>query len=153
MSSKIDVLLLEAVKWIGQKNEVVSVSIAYAKNVLFPKWHAKIADALAKNNLAQKKDQQKKHEQNVAEIRDSLHLYMSANEPLFIKRKVTPSGWLYEKVHETDVKAALVQWNISVPQDILFKKQMRDTVGEHTAELSWNGKKMTITFSIKESLY
>ncbi len=153
MSAKIDVVLLQAVKSLGQKNEVVSVSIAYAKNVLFPKWQAKVADALAKNNLAQKKEQQKKHEQSVSELRDSLHLYVSAKEELIIKRKVTPSGWLYEKVHETDVKAALSQWNMSIPQDIVFKKQLRDTVGLHTAEITWNGKKMNISFTIKESLY
>lgn len=105
MSAKIDVVLLQAVKSLWQKNEVVSVSIAYAKNVLFPKWLAKQADALVKNNLVQKKEQEKKHIAQVWEIRSTLELYSKAEEPLIIKRKVTPSGWLYEKVHETDVKS------------------------------------------------
>lgn len=153
MSSKVDVMLLQAVKWLWQKNDIVAVSIAYAKNVLFPKWQAKMADALAKNNLAQKKEQQKKHDQQVAELWDNLHLYSSAKEELIIKRKVTPSGWLYEKVHETDVKQALSQWNIIVPQDIVFKKQIWDGVGPQHAEVTWNGKKLAIPFTIKESLY
>lgn len=55
MSWKIDVVLLQAVKSLWQKNQVVSVSVAYAKNVLFPKGLAKQADASVKNDIAQKK--------------------------------------------------------------------------------------------------
>jgi len=45
MSAKIDVVLLAFVKSLGNKNDVVSVSVAYAKNVLFAKGLAKPADA------------------------------------------------------------------------------------------------------------
>lgn len=153
MSAKIDVVLLQAVKSLWQKNEVVSVSIAYAKNVLFPKWFAKQADALTKNNLVQKKEQEKKHVAQVWELRNTLELYSKAEEPLIIKRKVTPSGWLYEKVHETDVKKWLEQWKISLPVELTLAKQVRDTTWSFTAELNRWAKKLMIPFTIKESLY
>jgi ribosomal protein L9 len=153
MSSKIDVVLLQAIKGVWQKNDLVSVSIAYAKNVLFPKWQAKQADALAKNNLAQKKEQEKKHLVQVWEMRSTLELYAKAEEPLIIKRKVTPSWSLYEKVHETDVKKALDQWKIVLPQDITILKQTRDTTWVYKAQLNRGVKKLLVPFTIKESLY
>lgn len=153
MSWKIDVVLLQAIKWIWQKNDVVSVSIAYAKNVLLPKWQAKQADALVKNNLAQKKEQQKKHLTIVSEIRDSLHLYVQAKEELLIKKKVTPSGWLYEKVHESDVKELFHQWKITLPAEISIVKQVWDTPWVHTATLQRGIKKLHVPFIIKESIY
>ncbi len=153
MSAKIDVVLLQAVKSLGQKNEVVSVSIAYAKNVLFPKWFAKQADALAKNNLVQKKEQEKKHIAQVWEIRSILELYSKAEEPLIIKRKVTPSWWLYEKVHEIDVKKAFEQWKIVLPIEATLTKQVRDTTWSFKAQLNRWTKKLLVPFTIKESLY
>lgn len=153
MSAKIDVVLLQAVKSLGQKNEVVSVSISYAKNVLFPKWLAKQADALVKNNLVQKKEQEKKHILQVWEQRATLELYSKAEEPLIIKRKVTPSGGLYEKVHETDVKKAIEQWNMSLPVEVTLTKQVRDTTWPFKAELHRWSKKLLVPFTIKESQF
>jgi ribosomal protein L9 len=94
-----------------------------------------MADALAKNNIAQKKEQEKKHTTQIAEIWDSLELYNKAQEPLIIKRKVTPSGGMYEKVHESDVKEALSQWKITIPSDIVVQKQAWDTTGPQVATL------------------
>jgi len=151
MAAKMEVVLLQAVKWLGLKNEIVSVAIPYAKNVLFAKWLAKQADASAKQVVQNKHDQEKKHQQDVATLRDTLHTYIGVGEPLIIKRKVTPSGSLYEKVHETDVKQALQQWSLVVPADITITKNVRDTVWEHHAEIvRWN-KKQKIPFTIKES--
>ncbi len=154
MSAKVDVVLLQAVKSLWQKNDVVAVSVAYAKNVLFAKWLAKPADASVKNDLAQKQLQQKKHIQLLGEIWSSLQLYVQASESLVIKKKVTPSGSLYEKVHESDVKKAVYeQWKIQIPTEFVIKKSVRDQTGVHTLPIERAGKKLIITFSIKESLY
>jgi ribosomal protein L9 len=82
-----------------------------------------------KNTLAQKKEQEKKHKQIVAEIWSSIQLYIQATEPLIIKRKVTPSGSLYEKVHESDVKKAVYeQWKIQIPTEVVIKKTVWEQV-------------------------
>lgn len=150
MASKMDVVLLQSVRGLWNKNDLVSVSVAYAKNVLFPKWQAKMADAIAKNNLAQKQEQQKKYDSHVSEIRDKIVLYAEAKEPLVIKRKVTPSAKLYEKVREVDVKEALQQWEISLPSEIVVEKAVRDEVWAQEALLSFDNKKTKIQFTIKE---
>lgn len=151
MSWKIDVVLLQAVKSLWQKNQVVSVSVAYAKNVLFPKGLAKQADASVKNDIAQKKEHDKKHQLHVQEIRENIMLYIQANEPMVIKRKVTPSGSLYEKVHESDVRLAFSQRQITLPQDIIIKKNVWEKTGISKAELQWGNKKTILQFIIKES--
>lgn len=151
MAGKIDVVLLQSVKWLWNKNDVVAVSVAYAKNVLFPKWYAKVADALAKNNLAQKKEQEKKYNQQVAETRETILLYIQEKAPLVIKRKATPSAKLYEKVHEADVRDAFKQRDISLPTEIQIQKNMRDALGEQHAKMSYGNKKQELPFIIKET--
>lgn len=151
MSWKIDVILLQAVKSLWQKNQVVSVSIAYAKNVLFPKSLAKQADASVKNDIAQKKEHDKKHHLHLQEIRDNIILYVQASEPMIIKRKVTPSGSLYEKVHESDVRSAFSQRQMTLPNDIIIKKNVWENTGPCKAELLWGTKKTTLHFTIKET--
>lgn len=150
MAWKIDIVLLQSVKWLWNKNDVVSVSVAYAKNVLFPTWQARVADSITKNNLQQKKDQQNKHAQLVSEMWNEIQLYISAKEHLIIKRKTTPTGKLYEKVHETDLRDAMKQWNISLPADIIIKKNTWDEMGEHTAKIQYNNKEVELVFYIKE---
>jgi ribosomal protein L9 len=88
----------------------------------------------------------------VSEIRDNIDLYNKAQEPLVIKRKMTPSGGMYEKVHETDVKEALSQWKLGVPSEITIQKQTWDTIGAHTATLTWTNKKIQLNFTIKETM-
>jgi ribosomal protein L9 len=130
---------------------MVAVSVAYAKNVLFPKNLAKLADAGAKNAIAHKKEQDKKHTVALGETWDKLMLYVTADEPLIIKRKVTPSGGLYEKVHETDVKQALTQWEMHLPAEFTLAKGVWDAVGSHQVAVTRGAKKTKITFIIKES--
>lgn len=149
MAWKIDVILLQSVKWLWNKNDVVSVAVAYAKNVLFANWQAKMADAITKNNLAQKKDQEKKHNLQVAKLWDEIQLYVAAKETLTINRKTTPTGKLYEKVHETDIKEAMKQRNISLPTEIVIQKNTWEETGEHQAKILYNNKQALVTFIIK----
>lgn len=151
MSGKIDVVLLQSVKWLWQKNDVVAVSIAYAKNVLFAKWQAKQADASVKQNLANKAAQQKNHISHIGDILSTVELYIQASEPLIIKRKVTPSGWLYEKVHESDVRQALSQRKVVLPSDVVIEKNIRETVWPQRATLLRWKKKIVLPFTIKET--
>ena len=108
-----------------------------------------MADAITKNNLAQKKDQQNKHNLQVSQLWDEIQLYVAANERLIINRKTTPTGKLYEKVHEIDIKEAMKQWNISLPADIIIQKNTWEEVGEHQAKILYNNKQVLLTFVIK----
>ena len=76
----------------------------------------------------------------VTKIWEEIQLYVSANEQLRISRKTTPNGKLYEKVHETDVKEAMKQRNVSLPSEITVQKNTREEVGEHQAKILYNGK-------------
>ena len=63
MSAKIEVVLLQSVKWLGNKWDVVSVALAYAKNVLIAQGKVRVADKQAIAEVQQKKEKQKKQEQ------------------------------------------------------------------------------------------
>lgn len=68
MSNKVDVVLLQSVKGLGNKDDVVSVAIPYAKNVLFAQGKAKQADKAALEAMKQKKEKAQKHEQEEQQI-------------------------------------------------------------------------------------
>ena len=72
---------------------------------------------------------------------------------MIIKRKVTPSGGLYEKVHENHVKDALSQRTIVLPPEITITKGTRDAVGIYQAVATREKKTAKIPFTIVESLY
>lgn len=62
------VVLLEDVKGLGKKGDVVNASDGYARNFLFPKKLAKNADSQALNDIKNKKDSEenKKREEKAA---------------------------------------------------------------------------------------
>ncbi len=62
MSNKIEVVLLQSVKALGNKDDVVSVAIPYARNVLIAQGKAKVADKAALEAMKQKQEKHDKHE-------------------------------------------------------------------------------------------
>lgn len=74
MSNKVEVVLLQSVKGLGNKDDIVSVAIPYAKNVLFAQNKAKVADKAALDAMKQKKDKQQKHDA------EALHAFQMIQE-------------------------------------------------------------------------
>ena len=62
------IVLLEDVKGLGKKGDIVNASDGYARNFLFPKGLARNADAQALNDIKNKKDSEenRKREEKAA---------------------------------------------------------------------------------------
>lgn len=102
MAAKVDVILLDNIRWIGNKWQIVSVSIPYAKNVLIAKWQAKIADNQTINKVKQEADKKEKdHEKKVQEI-ENIAKELAANS-LTIQRQATAMNHLYDKIDAKDI--------------------------------------------------
>ena len=100
------VILKQDVKNIGKKDEIHEVSDGYARNFLFPRGLAAVADAGAMN-VARTKSEAKAH--HVAEARAEAEALAAKvkDKVVTVKVKGGASGKLYGKVTSKDVAEAL----------------------------------------------
>lgn len=118
------VILLQDVKKIGKKGDVIEASDGYARNFLFPKKLAEEATASNLHILNNKKENERK--QKLAEIEAAQKL---ANElkgkEITIKAKTGESGKLFGAITSKDVSELInKQYNINIEK----KKIVMDTI-------------------------
>lgn len=136
MSVKVDVVLLQSVKGLGNKDDVVSVAIPYAKNVLFAQGKAKVADKAALDTMKQKKDKLQKHEQESQEIFQQVAKRKSEGGSLKIQKKSAPNGHLYEKISVKEIADALYQASqVKVDASRIETKGKIEAIGEATVNI------------------
>ena len=100
------VLLKEDVKGQGKKGEIINVSDGYARNFLFPRKLAVIADAKAENEVKMKKEAEihkaEYEKQKAKELSDKLSQII-----LKIVSTASPDGKLYGSVTSANIAEAL----------------------------------------------
>lgn len=96
------VLLLQDVKKLGKKMEVVEVSDGYARNFLIPQKIAVMADAQALKQQAAYQKQKTKKAATYQQMADKLK-----SEALELRIKVGAKGELFESINKERIKTAL----------------------------------------------
>ncbi|HJD20956.1 MAG TPA: 50S ribosomal protein L9 [Candidatus Gemmiger faecigallinarum] len=100
------VILKQDVKNIGRKDEIHEVSDGYARNFLFPRGLAAVADARAMN-VARTKSEAKAHHEAEARAEAEALAAKVKDKVVTVKVKGGASGKLYGKVTSKDVAEAL----------------------------------------------
>ena len=100
------VILKQDVKNIGKKDEIHEVSDGYARNFLFPRGLAAVADAGAMN-VARTKSEAKAHHEAEARAEAEALAAKVKDKVVTVKVKGGASGKLYGKVTAKDVAEAL----------------------------------------------
>ena len=100
------VILKQDVKNIGKKDEIHEVSDGYARNFLFPRGLAAVADAGAMN-VARTKSEAKAHHEAEARAEAEALAAKVKDKIVTVKVKGGASGKLYGKVTAKDVAEAL----------------------------------------------
>ena len=100
------VILKQDVKNIGKKEEIHEVSDGYARNFLFPRGLAAVADAGAMN-VARTKSEAKAHHEAEARAEAEALAAKVKDKVVTVKVKGGASGKLYGKVTSKDVAEAL----------------------------------------------
>jgi len=120
----VKVILLQDVKNMGKKGDVVEASDGYARNFLFPK---KLAEQANNNNLhvlnAKKENERKK---KLAELEEAQKLASELKgKEITIKAKVGDSGRLFGAITNKDVAALInTQFKLAIDK----KKVVMDTI-------------------------
>ena len=142
------VILLEDVKGIGKKGQIVKASDGHAMNFLLPR---KLALEATKANLAQLEAQQKKADQKLAndiaaaqKIADKLKA-----AKIQLKVRVGEGGKMFGSIGGKEVAEA-VQQQLGIAIDKKkYSVSSVKTVGEHTASINLHPKvKVALTFEL-----
>ena len=145
---RMQVILLEDVKGIGKKGQIVNASDGHAMNFLIPR---KLAAEATKSNLAQLDAQKKKAEnklnQDIAAAQAISDKLKGAQVKIPVR--VGDGGKMFGSISNKEVAEA-VQSQVGVAIDKKkFNMQAVKTLGEHTAQVNLHAQvKATLTFEL-----
>jgi large subunit ribosomal protein L9 len=128
-------ILLEDVKPLGKKGEVVDVAEGYARNFLLPRKIATEADRGALARLgSQKKAQEKRDAQLLAEAKQLAQRLESSR--LAVKAKAGGNGKLFGAVTNADVATAIADaLEISIDKHKIELKSQIKALGSYPVEI------------------
>ncbi|MCL2204484.1 MAG: 50S ribosomal protein L9 [Defluviitaleaceae bacterium] len=127
------VILIEDVKGVGKKGQIINAADGHAKNFLLPR---KLAVEATKNNLAQLESQQKraeqKHENEVAAAQSLADKIKDVK--LVLKVKVGEKGKMFGSISNKELAEALTsQCQIDIDKKKFVLAQPVKSVGTYTA--------------------
>ena len=119
------VVLLQDVKDIGKKDQVVNVSDGYARNFLLPRKLAKEATTAAMNDVKAKESAKAHHKREEIKAANELKAKLDGKE-VTIKAKAGKEGKLFGAVTSKDVAAALkAQHKIDIDKKKIVMKDIK----------------------------
>ncbi len=129
------IVLLQDVRGQGKKGDLINVSDGYARNFLFPKNLAAVADAKVMNELKSKEEARlhkiEVEKQQAQEIAEKL-------QGISVKLTATPGtdGRLYGSITAKDIAEALSkQYHIEIDKRKLQLNEAIKTFGTHIIEI------------------
>ncbi len=125
----IEVLLLESMKTLGQAGEVVKVSEGYARNFLFPRKLAMVANKGAVEMAKGIAKSREKEKQKITEEAQALRDRLQALE-CQISMKVGQQDQLFGAVTSTHIAEALQKAGVSIDRRKIVLSEPIKTLGE-----------------------
>ena len=134
------VILLEDIKGVGKKGQILNASDGHARNYLLPKGLALEANKKNLNELDQKQksDDKKRRDELAAaiELKDNIE-----KAPVKIEVQAGASGKLFGAVTNKEVGQALEdQHGIVIDKKKIFIKKAFNSVGEYDADVKLHPK-------------
>lgn len=145
------VILLQDVKSLGKKGELVNVSDGYARNFLFPKNMAKEANAQAMNEF-KNAEQSKKYKIDTAIAAANKAKEELEGSKFVIKAKAGESGKLFGSITAKEIAAEVKrQKHIDIDKRKVSLKEDIKNLGEYEAELKlYSGITARCTVSVEK---
>jgi len=139
------VILLDNVKKIGQKNQVVEVNDGYAINFLIKNGLAKRATTqeLAK---IKSKEAKKEKEKELEEKRNQENYKRLNKQSFSLKAKASEKGHLFAGIHKKEIAKLL---NVD-EKNILLDKEIKE-LGEYSVEIQLGKLKAKVNILIKNN--
>jgi len=136
---RISVILLESNKHLGEKYEVVKVKAIFAKNVLFAKGLAVLADKDALHGFKTKMESATKNKAKKSETYASVFEKIANDNGLVFAMKTNEKWVLYEKIDPTHISHQIKSTYGVEVEDHFFKMKKKITqIGEYTIPFQYN---------------
>lgn len=145
-------VLLQDVKSLGKKGQLVNASDGYARNFLIPKGLAKEANAQAMNEYKNAENSKKyKHDQEVLAAENAKSIL--DGKTLEIKTKAGKSGKLFGAVTSKDVSLNIKsQFNLDIDKHKISMNDIKD-LGTYTAKIKlFTGISAEISVNVTEQV-
>ena len=144
-----EVLLLEDVPGVGQRNDIIVVKDGFALNHLLPRRRALVATPTVRKRYAEqirRRAEEKMQEVELARSASSL----LKEKTLSFTKKVTKTGKLYASVSEKEISEALhEQLQIEVPEAHVSLSEHIKTIGAHTAKVKIGNQELEVKIDVK----
>ena len=152
------IILLQDVKGIGKKHDIKDVSNGYAKNFLFPKKLAEIANDKAVNKVEKIKENIKKHQITLEEgIKQSIQKLVNHDFHFYVE--TGEKGELFNSITKKDIKDAIENalnfLDTNLKNEIANKikidlERSIKILGEHHIKITLGGEKLEINAVINQ---
>ena len=146
------VVLLQDVKSLGKKGELVTVSDGYARNFLFPRNLAKEANAQAMNELRNAEQSKKfKKDTEIAAANEAKSALEGSK--FVIKAKAGESGKLFGSITAKEISAEIKrQKQLDVDKRKIVLKREIKTVGDYDVEIKlYTGVTAQVTVAVEKA--
>ncbi len=131
-----EIILIQDVKNLGYKNDIVNVKPGYARNYLIPQGYAIVASSSARKILAEnirqqmfKQEKIKKQAEDIAALLEGLNLRIPA--------KAAATGKIFGSVNNVQIADAIKEAkNIDIDRkQIMIDKESIKEIGNYTAKV------------------
>ncbi|GMQ62999.1 50S ribosomal protein L9 [Vallitalea maricola] len=137
------VILLEDVKKVGKKGDLVNTSDGYARNFLFPKKLAVEATKSSINDMKLKKQSEMRRQEELLEQAKELAKEIKGSE-VTIKVKAGDGGRIFGSVSTKEItKAAKEQLSFDIDKKKMQLKEPIKSLGTHIIPIKLNAKVKT----------
>ena len=144
-----EVLLLEDIPGVGQKNDIIVVKDGFALNNLLPRRRALVATPTVRRRYAEQIKRRAEEKQQETELTRSAAGVLK-DAVLSFTRKVTKTGKLYAAVAAKDIAEALSeQLSIEVPEVNIVIDEPIKAVGTHTAKVKLQEQEVPVKVEVK----
>ncbi|MFA5747626.1 MAG: 50S ribosomal protein L9 [Candidatus Absconditabacterales bacterium] len=149
----IEVILLQNDKHLGEKFEIVKVRPIFARNVLFVKNIAVMADIGNKNKFAQKMKAAEHDRSKKVQGLEELFMKMQQDGGIVITKKANKENTLYAKIDENEISEMIKQVYgiILEPHYIKLKKKLT-AIGQFTVPFLYKDIKKDFTVIVKKDI-
>ena len=128
------VILLQDVKALGKKGDLVEVSDGYARNMLIKKGLAKEATAVEVNSLRIKNEAQEFHRKEEEKRLRDLAARLNKNV-IVCKVKAGEKGRIFGSVTSQEIANSLVEQGYQVEKRMISLKEPIKTLGHYNVEI------------------
>ena len=147
---RINVILLESNKHLGEKYEVVKVKPIFAKNVLFPQGTAVLADKDSLYAYKKRMDEATTVKAKKADGYSDVFKKIADDNGLVFLMNANDRGALYEKIDPAHIASKINDMYKVQVEDHLFKmKKKISLLGEYTIPFQYNGIEKDVLIIVK----